>query len=77
MANIVEVYDGNNWVTLGETAGAPGVQDSTWNTQTYDVTQYKNTLFQFRLGFRIGNLIVYSVSSWNVDDVLIANSLCD
>jgi hypothetical protein len=76
MQNIVEVYNGSGWVTIWESGSSPGVQDSSWSTQTYEVTQYKNANFKIRFGFSIGSAGVYFVGSWNVDDVIIANAIC-
>jgi hypothetical protein len=76
MQNVVEVYDGNGWVKVWETAGSPGIQDSAWMPTSYDVTQYKNANFQVRFGFLIGSTGVFSVGSWNVDDIIIANAIC-
>lgn len=76
MQNIVEIYDGQSWVKLWETGDSPGVQDDKWVFVTHDVTKYKNKKLQVRWGFRIGSSGVFAVSSWNVDDVVLANVIC-
>ncbi len=76
MQNAVEVFDGNAWVTLWQSGGSPGVQDSSWTKITFDLTAYKNANLQVRWGFMIGSAGVFTVSQWNVDDVLIASGPC-
>jgi hypothetical protein len=76
MQNAVQVYDGTTWVTLWESGNSPGVQDSTWQKVTFDLTKYKNSQLRVRFGFQIGSSGVYTVSQWNVDDVLISNGPC-
>ncbi len=86
MANRVEVFDGTTWHVLWET-GSSAVQDPAWVSPSpspmnvlgqtaFDVTPYKNTNMQVRFGFMIGSSGVYTCSQWNVDDVLIANVIC-
>lgn len=69
MANRVEVYDGAAWQTIWQTGGSPGVQDNAWTPQSFDVTNYKNAAFAVRFAYAISNPGVYSVSSWNIDNV--------
>lgn len=71
MQNNVEVFDGASWVSLFLTGGSPGVQDNSWTFQEFDVTAYKNANFQVRFGMSTGASGVFSVSSWNVDDVTV------
>ena len=72
MQNVVEVFDGLTWQTIWSTGSYPGIQDSSWVLQTFDVTAYRNGAFQVRFGFNITTSPgVYTVSSWNVDDVRI------
>jgi hypothetical protein len=76
MTNVVDVYDGTTWHNLWTTGGPPPVQDASWTYVSYDVTAYKNAKMQVRFGFNIGSVGVFTVSSWNVDDVLVANAKC-
>ena len=71
MQNAVEVFDGSQWVRLWETGQGPGVADSAWTYQEFDVTPYANVQMRVRFGFMIGSGGVFTVSSWNVDDVKI------
>jgi hypothetical protein len=72
MQNTIDVFDGTNWVNVFITGSSPGVQDSQWVTcLSYDVTAYANAIFQVRFGFQIGSTGVFTVSSWNVDNVSI------
>jgi hypothetical protein len=71
MQNTVEVYNGSSWVTLWSTAGSPGVQDNAWQPMTHDVSAYKNPDFRVRFGFQVGSSGVFTVGSWNVDDVML------
>ena len=76
MQNAVEVWDGNSWVQVWVTGSSAGIQDSAWELVKYDIGQYKNNAFKVRFGFLVGSTGVFTVSSWNVDDVLIANVVC-
>src|SRR5262249_27227462 len=40
MQNTVEVFNGSTWVTLWATGGSPGVSDSSWAYQSFDITSY-------------------------------------
>jgi hypothetical protein len=71
MQNFVEVYDGTSWVQVWASGGSPGMADAAWTLTSYDVTAYKNAAFQVRFGFLIGSSGVFSVSSWNIDDVML------
>jgi hypothetical protein len=46
-----------------------------WTYVSFDVTAYKNAKMQVRFGFDV-NKGVALVSSWNVDDVLVASAKC-
>jgi hypothetical protein len=73
MQNIVEVFDGVGWHTLWITGGDPGVQDSAWTHQAFDITAYQNANLMLRFGFQIDSGGVFTVSSWNLDDVSITS----
>jgi large repetitive protein len=77
MQNTVEVYNGVSWVTLWQSGGPPGTQDASWQQMTFDLTQYKNANMRVRFGQRNGPQAgAFSVSSWNIDDVVIASAPC-
>jgi hypothetical protein len=75
MTNVVDVYDGTTWHNLWTSGGPPGVTDSAWTYISFDVTMYKNAKMQVRFGFSTTSGVL-SVSSWNVDDVLVADAKC-
>lgn len=77
MQNAVEVFDGTKWVNLWITGGSPGVQDAAWAKVTYDLAAYKNAQMRVRFGFKVGSGGAYTVSQWNVDDVLIGSGPCN
>jgi hypothetical protein len=76
MHNSVEVFDGTQWVTLWTTGGPPSIADSAWTYQSFDVTAQKNANMRVRFGFDITGQPPYVVSSWNVDDILVASAAC-
>jgi PKD domain-containing protein len=76
MQNSVEVFDGTQWVVVWQSAGSPGVQDAAWTQQALDISAYANAALQVRFGFNVGNVGVFTVSSWNLDDVTIVAN-CD
>jgi hypothetical protein len=77
MQNQIQVFDGTAWVTIWETSFEAGIpKDASWTFQQLDLTQFKNDALQVRFGFRVGSSGVFSVSSWNLDDVVIASGPC-
>jgi hypothetical protein len=77
MNNVVEVFDGAQWVQVWQSGSSPGISESAWSLQTYDVTAYKNAAMQVRFGYTIGSSGVYSgCGGWNVDDLLLATGTC-
>jgi hypothetical protein len=80
MHNVVEVYNGQSWVQLW-ISGQSAVQDSPpvgsgWTYIQYDVTAHKSASMRVRFGFDIQSAGVYTIGSWNVDDVLVASQGC-
>jgi len=69
MTNAIEVFNGAAWVSIWQTAGSPGINDTSWQYQEFDVTPHANPLFRVRFGYKINDLGVYQVASWNLDDV--------
>jgi hypothetical protein len=81
MHNRVEVYDGAQWIVLWQTGGPPGIQDSPpvglgWTFQQFDLTMYKNAAMKIRFGFDITSNGVFTIGSWNLDDILVASGAC-
>lgn len=81
MRNMIEVFDGNAWIEVWTTGGYPGIIDSPplgtgWTFVSHDITPYKNSGMQFRFGFEITNGGVYTIGSWNIDDVALWSSPC-
>ena len=73
MINYIDVWDGSMWVNVWQTGGAPGLQDSAWTTETFNMSAYSNPAFQVRFGFEVGSTGVYVCSSWNIDNFTIAD----
>ncbi len=69
MQNIVEVFDGSKWERVWETEGSPGITDSSWVKQSFDITQHANAQLRVRFGYQVGATNAFTVSGWNVDDV--------
>ncbi|MBD2144597.1 S8 family serine peptidase [Sphaerospermopsis sp. FACHB-1194] len=68
MQNTVDIYNGSSWVNLWSSGGSPGVQDNSWNLNTFNISAYKSASTQIRFGFNVGSTGVFTVSSWNIDD---------
>ena len=71
MLDTVDVSsDGQTWITVFVNPATP-LYDQGWTQQVVDVTQFKSATFYVRFGFEI-TLTGRTVSSWNIDDVVIA-----
>jgi hypothetical protein len=77
MRSTVDVFDGAAWVNLWDSGGAPGVKDKAWTLVTKEITKHRNAQLRVRFGFEVGDDGSFVVSGWNVDDVVIANKVCD
>ena len=76
MVSTVEASaDGVSW-TVVWTTGATPTTDAAWTFQSIDVTAYKGATSRFRFGFGIGDPGVFTVSSWNLDDVKVQSMAC-
>ena len=76
MHNAVEVWDGAMWVNLWTSDFNP-IEEDAWTFIQYDLTPYKNASMKIRFGFDIGEASnVFIMSSWNIDDVLVASAAC-
>jgi hypothetical protein len=81
MRNMVEVYDGTSWKEVWTSAGPPSIEDSPpvgtgWTFMSHDLTAYKNMSLKVRFGYEILQGGVYTIGSWNLDDVKIQNTAC-
>jgi hypothetical protein len=77
MNNTIDVFNGVTWVNVWTSGPPPGIEDAAWTKVSHDLTAHKNAGMKIRFGFEIGDLGVFTVSSWNVDDVVIANAVCN
>jgi len=68
MSNNLQVFDGGDWVEIWATGQSPGIEDSAWVYQEFEVGAYANSDFKVRFGYEIGSGGVFTVSSWNIDD---------
>ncbi|WP_272481120.1 Calx-beta domain-containing protein, partial [Microcystis aeruginosa] len=73
MQNTVEIFNGSSWVNLlpSNFDYSPGVTDNAWTPQQFDISAHKSASTQIRFGFNVTSDGVYTVSSWNLDDVKI------
>jgi len=76
MKNKIEVWNGNAWTIVFETAGSPAIHDVAWKFLSHDVTAYKNPAFQARWCFNLGSTAVFLVGGWNIDDVTVGPAAC-
>jgi hypothetical protein len=77
MNNRVEVWTGMQWITVWE-SGSQSVTDTAWTKVEHDLSAYKNPGMRIRFGFNIGMVSgVWVVSSWNLDDVVVATATCN
>lgn len=81
MKNVVQVFDGTAWVEIWASGRPPSIQDSPpvgagWTFVSHDITQYKNAGLKVRFGYDIESGGVYTIGSWNLDDVKIQNTVC-
>ncbi|WP_061433280.1 S8 family serine peptidase, partial [Microcystis aeruginosa] len=71
MQNTVEIFNGSSWVNLWSSGASPGVQDNAWTPQQFNISAHKSASTRIRFGFNVGSSGVFTVSSWNLDDVKI------
>ena len=76
MHNNIQVWNGSQWVQIWVSGPSPGIQDNAWTFISHDITQYKNAGMRVRFGFDITSGGVYTIGSWNIDDVLVASAAC-
>lgn len=75
MHNKVEVWNGMQWINIW-TSGSEFTTEASWNYYQYDVTNYKNASMRVRFGFDINSEGVFTIGSWNIDDILVASAAC-
>ncbi|MFM6331669.1 MAG: Calx-beta domain-containing protein, partial [Dolichospermum sp.] len=73
MQNTVDIFNGSSWVNLlpSNFDDFPGVTDNAWTPQQFNISAHKSASTQIRFGFNVTSDGVYTVSSWNLDDVKI------
>ena len=76
MDNTVEVWDGTDWVTVWN-SGAGSIQDLDWTHMLYDIGAYANANMRVRIGFNVDSTSAYTCSGWNLDDMVVANVVCN
>ncbi|MFT3772732.1 MAG: hypothetical protein QM820_45665 [Minicystis sp.] len=75
MHSTVDVWNGAQWINLWTNGNMP-VSDTAWTFQSFDVTPHKNPKMQIRFGVDVALSSAFSVASWNIDDVVVANGTC-
>lgn len=75
MTNYLDAWDGSAWVNVW-TSGAVAIIDNAWTYVEHDLTAYKSATMRVRFGVSVDNGGVYAVSSWNIDDVVVASASC-
>jgi hypothetical protein len=76
MRNSIEVWDGTEWVVVWQSGGPPAIKDTQWTRVTHELTDYKNAAMKVRFGFEVQNAQGFTVSAWNIDDVILSNNIC-
>jgi hypothetical protein len=76
MKNTIDVFDGTTWQSVWASGGSPGIKDAAWTQIQHDITAFKSPSMKVRFGFDIMSSGVFTVSSWNIDDVIVANAVC-
>ena len=62
----VEVYTGSVWTSVFSIGGSADTENTTWTTESIDVTAYKNSAFQARFIYHDGSSWAYWVGVDNV-----------
>jgi hypothetical protein len=76
MTATVDVYDGTSWANVF-TNSSSLTTDSAWTREELDVSKYSGAKFQVRFGYAAVSSSVYSMSDWNVDDLIVSTSSCN
>jgi hypothetical protein len=65
------------WTNHGVPAGAPANPTSAAQYPTqFDLTPYKSATMKIRFGYNVTSAGVYTIGSWNLDDILVASAIC-
>jgi len=75
MNNAIQVFDGANWVEVWSSGSDP-IADDAWTFQQHDITALKNSQMRIRFGHEVGQDGAYEMSSWNLDDIMVAAGAC-
>jgi hypothetical protein len=73
MESRIEVFNGSAWSTI-YTNGSTEVTDAAWTPITIDLTAFKNPNMQLRWGVQVTAGGAFTVSSWNIDDVVVSTN---
>jgi hypothetical protein len=81
MSNTIEVWDGAQWVSLWTSEDIVPIEDSPpkgqgWTYIQHDLTPHRSAATRIRFGFLVGDDLVYAVGSWNIDDLVVAETQC-
>jgi hypothetical protein len=81
MNNVIDIWNGLQWVRIWNSGPPPMISDSPpqgdgWTFIQHDVTAHKNAEMRVRFGFNVTSAGVYTIGSWNIDDVLVADVAC-
>jgi hypothetical protein len=81
MHSTVEVFDGAAWHLIWSSGPAPGVFDSPpngtgWTYVQHDITAFRSGATRVRFGVDVTSQGAYTVGSWNLDDLLVADAAC-
>jgi hypothetical protein len=75
MIHAIEVFDGAAWSLVWESGPPPMIHDLDWTSHVYDISAYKNAQMQVRFG-AVALPQAFPLSSWNLDDVYVADAPC-
>lgn len=78
ISDTIDVWTGSLWQPLWTNPVGSGllITDSAWTWFEYDVSAYKNAAFQVRFGIAVLLNGAYSMSSWNLDDIVVSSQSC-
>lgn len=68
MQNLVEVWDGSQWVTIWS-SDSTFITDADWVQINHSLNTFVQDDFQFRICNNVGSGGVYTIGGWNLDDV--------
>ncbi len=82
MRSRIEVWDGTQWVVVWNTLNQPSPvllidappRGMGWYPMSFDLTPYKNAQLKVRFGFDVGNVQVFDIGGWTLDDLSIVAS---